>query len=394
MDFVGDYQTKKKLAEALRARQTAMQTAGSQIDTGPIVTQGQGAFPGQVQANWAAPLAQMGAAYFANKAGKKADVAETESAEARRQALQEMIGGDNSQGFLTPENVLQMSELGVEPGMAKLLKQERPAAGAIAQAAQTPAGIRSLVNMKIWTPEQGEQALSALQTDQASSQEAERQKYLFEEQNKRFAPQQGRAPNEFEFAMQYPDQYAKMQEAKAAARQGAASNPYEKKVAEEQAKVDVKLSEGESKLKAAAQRADTLIADYTAKPYTKGNSLRLRDDAASVVGLPKPSDYDQDVQKQNQAIKQFHLDAMEQMRGFGQVTENEQAIIGATQFDIYDGPEARIHKLNTVKDAVKRGLEKVALAKERMKAGTAVLGKGKSATDDLDAEMDALMGGQ
>jgi hypothetical protein len=353
------------------------------VDTGAIVTPGSSggegiyAQPSRVQANWAGPLAQVGMAYMGRGAEKKATEAEDAATAARMGALQQVMGGGVGQGGqLTPEQAVQLQELGIDGATLKLMMPKAANLGAVTQAARDPAGIRALVTTGQWTKEQGDQALAALEADQNKATQAEKDQYMFEQQNKSHRPTQGRAETEIEWAQRDPEGWAEFQRKKAeAAMTGkpAPVNPYEKKRQEEQAKIDVKTMEGGSKIQAGIMRADQYLKDIEAAPYD-GTKYRLMDDAATVVGLPKPSDYSEEVQKQNQDAKQFHLDAMEQMRGFGQVTESEQAIIAATQFDIYDTPGARKKKIETIRAALVRGQEKVNEARARAQAGGGVPG--------------------
>lgn len=394
-----DYLAKKKLADALRRAQ--MNTAALQGTPMPNTIASPGAQggggvysqPDQVQANWAAPIQGLGLAFMGNRQEAKAAEAEAE-AEAAKQAEMEAVmkQGATGQGTITPEMAIKLQNLGVDAATMKLLMPSKTNLGAVTQAARDPAGIRALVATGTWTKEQGDEALTQLAADKAAEVEASKAQYKFEQDNKSHRPATPRAETEIEWAQRDPEGWAKFQKDKArAAMEGkpAPVNPYEKKFQEEQAKTDVKVLEGGGKVQAGIERADKYLAQLKEAPYD-GTKYRLMDDAATVVGLPKPSDYSEEVQMQNQDAKQFHLDAMEQMRGFGQVTESEQAIIAATQFDIYDTPGARQKKMETIRAALVRGMEKVEAARKRAQAGGGV--PGVAPTTDIDAEIDALMG--
>jgi len=401
MDFVGDYRTKQKLAEQLRARQKML--LGAQIDTGPIVTQGGGAAPTQVQANPWGNLAKLGTAYFANQAGEKAGMAEEEASEARLQALQNIMGqGATAQGVagspgqpaafggaapqMTPEKALQLQSLGIDTSLIKGMMPKAPAIGALAQAAATSEGRAFLLQSGQINQEQYDFLESKAKAAAAEKTDTEREMAEYKESIKRFAPTQGRGMTEIEFAQQDPAGYAEYIAAKNKGKPGS-SSPYEKKAAEEQAKQDVALAAGESKLKTGLNTVNEFIAANEKKPYKDGAYYRGIDLVAPKDGA-KPSDLYTEVQIQEQAIKQFHLNAMEQMRGFGQVTENEQKIIADTQFSRYDTPEARTKKLQVIKKATENGLKKVEAAKARLKSG----GRPAAVGADLDSEIDSLMG--
>lgn len=383
MDFVNDYKTKMKLAQQLRARQQAMLNAD--VDTGAIVTQGQGAAPTQVQANPWGNLAKLGTAYFAGQAGKNATAAEQDANEARMQALQSIMGqGAGAQGVgnapgqpaglggaaqqLTPESAMQLQELGVDSGLIKTMMPKAPAIGALAQASATPQGIEFLYQAKQINKEQRDALLAAVTAAENKKLTDQRELAEYKESIKRFAPTQGRGMTEIEFAQQDPAGYAEYIAAKNKGKPGS-NSPYDKKAAEEQAKQDVALAGGEEKLKTGLNTVNEFISANEKKPYTKGAKYRAMDLVSEGATGKKASDFDPEVQIQEQAIQQFHLNAMEQMRGFGQVTENEQKIIAATQFDRYDSPEARTRKLKVIKDATETGLKKVAAAKQRLQSG-------------------------
>lgn len=380
MDFVNDYITKSKLADQLRKRQQAMLNAD--IDTGPLVTQASGAFPGQVQANPWANLAKLGSAYFAGQAGKNATAAEEEAQSSRMQALQALTtGGAGAQGAgngpaqpgalggaggtMSPEQVINLQRLGVTPAEMKLMIPKAEAIGAIAQAAGTRQGRAFLVASGRMTSEQKDSIDAEEQAGNAQKMKDKQQEYLFEQANKTFAPTQGRGETEIEFAQRDPEGFARYQQQKAAAK--GSTSDYDKKAQQEQAKADVAVAGGAPKVEAGIKRIDSMISDNEKNPYTVGSKYRMADAASHALTGIKASDFDPKIQVQEQAAKQFHLDAMEQMRGFGQVTENEQKLIEATQFDRYDTPEARTQKLKVIRGALQSGLDKVNAARERLK---------------------------
>lgn len=396
-----DYLAKKKLADALRKAQertAALQGTPMPNTIASPGAQGSGGVysqPDQVQANWAAPIQGLGLAFMGNRQEQKATEAEAE-AEVAKQAEMEAVMQQGSQGgTITPDMAIKLQNLGVDAATMKLIMPSKTNLGAVTQAARDPAGIRALVATGTWTKEQGDEALAQLAADKAAEVEASKAQYKFEQENKSHRPATPRAETEIEWAQRDPEGWAKFQRDKAkAAMEGkpAPVNPYEKKFQEEQAKTDVKVLEGGGKIQAGIERADKYLADPTWKSYD-GTKYRAMDDTASIVGLPKPSDYNQEVQMQNQDAKQFHLDAMEQMRGFGQVTESEQAIIAATQFDIYDGPAARQKKMETIRAALVRGMEKVEAARKRAQAGGGVPGVapgGGESVEELEAQLRAL----
>ena len=128
LDVVGDVRRRQKLAEQLRGR---AKMAG-EIDIGmdPIVTQASGAFPGQVQANWAGPLANLGKAFITRSTLDQADAEEEAAQQARSQALQSVLGGigDKPPTFA---QTMQLQELGMDPGTIRDFLPKPPAPPAI-----------------------------------------------------------------------------------------------------------------------------------------------------------------------------------------------------------------------------------------------------------------------
>lgn len=215
---LSDYKRKQKMAE--RLRRSAEAFSGMQAPNPTVYTPGSGAFPGQVQANWLAPIAQMASAYAGKKMGERADTAEDEAAAARMQALQELLnpqagaqGVGNAPGQPgtmgaapgrpTAEQLMGLQDLGLDPSVMKMLMPKEQSLGAITQAAATPAGRAALVQMGVWTPEQAKQAEDAETAAAAAARQAEQEQYMFEQQNKRFAPTQSSDNmSEFEYFLQ------------------------------------------------------------------------------------------------------------------------------------------------------------------------------------------------
>lgn len=407
MEFVGDYRKAQKLAEALRKKEAAIGNLG--VDSSPIVTQGAGAFPGQVQANYGAPLAQIGLALMGKRAGDKAaeqeEIADTKRMEAinaiMQPAPQQNAVGNGAAGpatigagtrQMTPQSVMALQELGFDAPTLKLMQGDKPQLGAITQAATSEAGINALEATGTYSKEQADAARASLKASAAEAEEKEKRLIKYKEDNKKFAPQTPRGMTEQEFAMKYPEEYRRQQAAKGLSKtpQG---NPYTKKVSEEQAKVDVARIAGRPKLDMGLARANALLDEFEVKPYNDGAKYRAWDTAGKMMGLSEGSlrsDYDPNVQRLQQAMSQFHLDAMEQMRGFGQVTESEQGIIRSTQFDRYDDAKTMVQKLKTIKGVLERWQKEADDSAKRMRAGTAVLPPEDNSS--LDAEIDALMG--
>ncbi len=395
MDFVGEYKTKKKLADALRKRQDAI--AGIEAPPATFETRAQGAFPGQVQANWLNPLTQMGTAYFGKKADEKATAAEEEAEAARAAALQQVIAGGSTgengqpspqQKYLTPENVLAMQGLGIDASTMKLLKEEKPAAGAITQAASSPAGIRSLVEMGIWTPEQGDRALAALESDTARKTQAEREQFDYEQIHKREAPPRERAETDAEWSQRDPagwKAYHDILSTSKVAGKTPAGTKYSNKADEKKAEADVKLAGGISGIDLSLKTVAKIVDEQKAKPYTKGKMYRFLDaaDQALLGGAFKPSHFDPDVQRLNQRASQFRLDAMDQMRGLGSLTEAEGKVIADTVINPHDDADVILDKLEVMRTQFESAMAKAQKSDKRVKLGVRTLPEDEIPVGDI-----------
>lgn len=215
MDFVSDYVTKKKLAEQLRGRQQGL--IGQKIDYSPIVTQGQGAAPTQVQANWGAPIQALGNAYFANRAGENASAQEAQAQEARMQALQGMMTKTEGGNKLDVSDIMGLSQLDMPAQVLKKLVPDDPALGAVTQAYENHQGIDALVKMKAITAEEGAQAHKDLDARTAAAKAAAiadyEQKKQIDARYEYHAPTQGRQPTEMEMYLKAsPEERALMEQ--------------------------------------------------------------------------------------------------------------------------------------------------------------------------------------
>lgn len=407
MDFVGQYKTKQSEAAAARKKADALakmglDMSGEAINTGGFEYMspegGTMSAPGYTQVNYGDAIGKLGAAFMGRGAEKDATSAEDAAKTAQMEALKNVLGNGSA---LTPESVMQAEQLGMTPAMMKLVIPEKPSVGAVTQGAATPAGRAALVAMGAITQEQADQMGAAADAGSAAEAKAAQEAYLFEQQNKKFAPQVPRGMTMAQFAQSDPEGYRAMKDAEAqAALQGKAPvlSPYDTQFQKDQAKIDAKVLEGSGKIDGAITTAAQYLGRQKATPYD-GTKYRAMDDAAKVVGVDAvPSSYNTEVQSQLQDAKQFHLNAMEQMRGYGQVTESEQAIIAATQFDIYDSAQARQKKLETIEKQLQIAKTKIDAAKARVGSRSAYGPQAapagpKNAADMTDAEIDAELNG-
>jgi len=377
MDFVGEYTSKTKEAQRKAKMAEALQKMALTPQSGTIDSGGYSAVmpdgtvmntPGQQQVNYGGVLSGLGAAFLGNKAEENAATAETEAQNARMEALKGMIGSGGA--TLTPEQVIQLDGLGLDANTMKLMMPKETPFGALSQGTNTKAGIALAESLGKITPETASQMRAALD----AQENADKEKYVFEQHNKTFAPDRPRGMTMAEWARTDPEGFAAMKRAEAeAARLGKPPvlSPYDTQFQKDQAKIDAKVLEGSGKIDSAIETAKQYSQRQKDKPYD-GTKFRLADDAAKTVGLDiLPSSYNTEVQQQLQDANQFHLNAMEQMRGFGQVTESEQAIISKTQFDIYDSAEARQKKVDTILQQLEIGKAKVEAAKSRVGARSA-----------------------
>lgn len=163
MATIEEYRKQKILAEQLRKREAAL---GAAIQSGDptLVTRGsRGAtydMPDIYQANIAGALGKVGGGYLAGRAGGKATEAETATEASRQAALEQVLGGTGMQsGTMTPQQAIQLQELGVEVDVGDFLpKAKTPAsAGAILQGVQSglpPAIVQKLSRGEDLTPDE------------------------------------------------------------------------------------------------------------------------------------------------------------------------------------------------------------------------------------------------
>lgn len=185
MDVV-DYVKKKRIADALRKRAEggAYDTADSLITTG-----GYNGGPEMVQVNYGGILQNALKPYFDSRLEEKAATADSEAAAMRREALARLTGKETGQQLLTMGEELQMPEL-TKSALEQLLPEQMNAA-AYAQASATPEGVDALVRLRKMTPEEGEIAKKGIADRAAEALRLSREQYIFEQDNKRFAPTSG-----------------------------------------------------------------------------------------------------------------------------------------------------------------------------------------------------------
>jgi hypothetical protein len=391
MDFVGQFTQQNSEAERQRKIAEAMRAMGLQ-QSSPTMGDNQGfeymspeggtmSAPGQQYMNWADPLAKLGIGFMARGAEQDAAKSEQAASQAKLAAIQDIMSKFAS-GQMSPQDIVSMGELGVDPSMLKLMMPKTPNTGAITQGYSSRAGLEALKALGIIDQAKFDAGIKALGEDD----KAKRELKVYEQSLKPGPVPRGLTMAEF--ARSDPEGYAKMKQMEAAAALSGkpiAQSPYQKKLGEEQAKVDVKTIEGESKIDAGIARANELLKEGSGAGPIMGPTMRVADALTQMMpGQPTASNISSRVQIEEQKAKQFHLDAMEQMRGFGQVTEAEQAIIAGTQFDRYDSPEARAAKVQVIKGALERGKAKVEAARARAMSGNPLpVAPGGDNVDDL-----------
>ncbi len=208
MEFVGDYKKKQKIVEALKRQQAAL--AGADFGPANTETRASGAFPGMTQANWGSALAKLGAGFLGGRAADKEATAEEEAQAARMAALKNIFNpttepatgvtppptdpnnepmgigamqaqqnaapapGPQEPFELTPEKIMALQEMGVDPSVYQHLLPEKPALGAEAQAAATKAGRKILVLRGRMTQAQADEMDAAEDAASAKSIEDEK----------------------------------------------------------------------------------------------------------------------------------------------------------------------------------------------------------------------------
>lgn len=407
MDFVGDYKTKRKLAEQLRRREDDLTKESLRARVDPLVTQASGAFPGQMGVNWGDALGKVANAYFGKKAGEQAGTAEKESQAARMAGLQNLLGGGSpgetrlqaARRLMNPETLMQASELEIDPS---IIKMGLPNDAVVSQASQTEAGIDSLGSLGILSPDEVNRKKAELRAQAEQTRQQGREDFLFKEQNKYHAPVQQRALTKYEL-MQTPEGRKIVEDTEEIENKykPAKDDDYTKSVKQTLGKSDPKLAGALPDLESYRGK----IEGYQKQKWEEGTGLRYADAFGKLFHLEgdfAPSQFiSAEAQKQIQDINDFRLAALERMKGTGSVTEREQQTLKETVFGLYDSPEVRKKKLDTMHAAIELAIKKAKAAQYRIKTGDykAAIGgdfeySGSDDLSDLDAEMNNLMGGQ
>lgn len=443
VDYVEDYRTKRRLADALLARSKAAQQVQRPSFDPKVTTAAQGAFPGMVQANIAAPIGEMIGAFLTARQQKKAEeasaAAESEASAAKTSAVTDVLANtvtdavSGKRRSLSPTEVASLTELGYSPAAIKQMDVEEMNAAARAQAMATPQG-RAALEL---SGELSKEENARITADEIRDAERKRQEEREDFENKQKITakyREPRTPNELERYLKDPAGTLKAIGAIAAAKKvgkgggdddgttgtgGAKLTPFQKiygkEASKDQAKADVDLAGTYAQLATVSANLDKYIENDMVNPYTHGDMALALKAAAGITGIPEIAETSEEAQIETARASQFKDTLIQTLRGLGPASDKDREAVEGILFKATDKKKERTEKLALLKQKFDAAMKKAADAKARLKAA-GVPGYGEEAApaaarapagakpsaarapaararDALDNEMDAMMGG-
>jgi len=191
---IGAARQASRLAAALRARQ-ATRLKNYRESPGTIETAGYGGHPGIVTTNWGGLGANLVNKALAEQEDTALLDADTKAEDARRAALEAVMGAPEG---LDARAMVGLTEVGVDPGVFKMLQPEKLGKNQILQYGRDPEGMRAVnaVQPGTFTEEQITGAAAAARA--AKEQEFQDNVRLA---NATRAPREARSPTELDIAL-------------------------------------------------------------------------------------------------------------------------------------------------------------------------------------------------
>lgn len=178
-----DIRAKQALAEALRKKASEAYTPQSANYT----VAGNSTVPDYVGVNWGGIVQNAMQPWVEQVQEKKASTAEGEAEAARQQAIDSAVSSGKMDD---PNTIMALEQLGVKGDVIKAM-QPKDKTAVIAQGMASPGGRLGLLNMGIITQAQYDAAEKRYADEDAAKLKREQDNYLFEQNNKRFAPTSG-----------------------------------------------------------------------------------------------------------------------------------------------------------------------------------------------------------
>lgn len=343
------YRQKKALVDSLRRKQEALSAMGDQPST--IRTGASGAFPGMTRANTAGAVTNALKTYMQAKLAAEGGAQEADAATARSQAIQGILPDDMDR--ISPQQALQLQELGVDVGQLKGFQPKKEPLANLLQniGSLTEESADVLAAQYGMDPEQLRSMIRASREQRTRESEAEfeREKAL------RVLGVKPEKPSDYDLYQKDPEGYAKFK-----AVSGTSSDEFTKARDKAAGKAAGELlaegGAGKSEFKLAEMEAfeEKLRQDVLAGDDSTTGAY-VADLVAERFGVPPeklPSSRNEKLAMRAQLASQFAVDAASQLKGQGQVTENERKMIKDTQFSALDTPQLILQKMQRIKAIV------------------------------------------
>lgn len=352
-----DYQQKKLLAEALRRKAERFSTM--QGNDPVSVTRGARGMPDIAQVNYGGILSNALGGYMGAKKTEEAAQADEDVKATKSAALSKLLGTGKD---LTPA---QMAQFGSEYDAPELqtaaLRQMMPQrmnSAAVAQAASSPAGIRALVQMGVWSKDQGDASLAELNSERDAAHQQSRDDYLFEQQNKALSPKTGLT---FEQQM-----------ALARARGVTGGDPLAKETAKQDAKIyGAQVTKGQAAAQGRSQLQQLSNSLDSAESDMKKNRVLSAADQVyhKIPGMPdalSPRTFNPAMSGVYQQAKQLQATAIQTFRAPGSVSDYESKALAATSVNGDESPEVMRQKMRNLDNLYQYGESQGAVADFKM----------------------------
>jgi len=232
----------RRLTKLVQQLQQKRQRLGDGDRADPVLTApGYGHNAPMMRTNYGGILANAFDSYNREKLDTQLEDTTNQAEEARRKILQQVMG---SEGGMTPEKTIQLSEAGVDPQMLKLIQPEKLSKGAMYQAlAQNP----SLAPLFVGQGLIDQHTADSLVASTREQKQLDKQDKMDIAAAGRSVSSNGRAESDAEWFQRDPEGYANYMKVKHPAAAGAGGKNSTKMTTEEvSATLDTSLNELDS----------------------------------------------------------------------------------------------------------------------------------------------------
>lgn len=389
------FRQKKALVDKLRRQEALLSGIGGQSPT--ISTGSTGSYPGVTQVNYGGILGNALKTYMQGRMLKEGGMYEEEAGAARDEAIKGIIPDDMDR--LTPHQAIKLQELGVDVGDLKAFQPKKEPLANLLQ----NMGSLTEESADILAPQYGMDAeqlrgmIRAARSRQSeeSAAEFERQKAL------RLLGIKPEKTDEWErYRTMSPEDRESYREFQSFGRSGEFEKARDKAAGKAAGELLAEGGAGKSEFKLAEMQAfeDKLRQDILAGDDSTTGAY-LADIAAEKLGVPQeklPSSRNEKLAMRAQLASQFAVDAAAQLKGQGQVTENERKMIKETQFGALDPPQLILQKMQRIKSILAENARREGALLESARGGSVqnlTAPTGESTADRL-ARLRAQRGGK